>query len=96
MVTFSKVNSPTQCRGAVQIGYIAYTNVLGDCTVVLAEALEDGGGCVVQLRRIIATHINVVNEQLSGMKVHDARENLSQRRLACVLVLINMLKPRTG
>ena len=79
MVTFSEVNSPPQGRGTVQIGYISYTDILGNCTVVLAEALKYGGGCAVQLRRIITAHINVINEQLSGMKVHDARENLPQR-----------------
>ena len=79
MIAFSKVNSLTQRWGMIQIAYIAYSDILGNSTVVLAEALEDGGGCAVQLCRIITAHINVVNEQLSRMKVQDAGENLSQR-----------------
>ena len=62
----------------VQIGNVAYTNVFGDGTVVLAEILKDCGSRAVQLGRFVASHINVVDEQLARVEVYYAGKDLSQ------------------
>jgi len=69
----------------VQIGNVAYTDIFGDGPIVFAETLKDCGGCAMQLCRFIATHINVVNEQLARVEVYYAGKNLPQGRLALAI-----------
>jgi hypothetical protein len=76
MVTFCKVNSLPESSWTIQIGDIAYTDVFCDGTVVLAETLKHCSGCTVQLCRIKAAHINVIDEQLAGMEVNYTGEDL--------------------
>jgi hypothetical protein len=78
VVTFCEPNSPPQRRGVVQIGNVPHTDVFGDSAIVLAETLKDCSRRTVQLCGFIPTYINVVDEQLAGMEVHYAGEDLSQ------------------
>jgi hypothetical protein len=78
MITFCKANSLPESSWTVQIGYIAYTDVFCNGTVVLAKALKDCSGCAVQLCRIEAAYINVIDEQFAGVEINYAGEDLSQ------------------
>ena len=78
MVTFSEPNSVPKCILMVQIGNVTHTNIFGDGTVILGEILKDCSGCAVQLGGFIATHINVVDEQLAFVEVYYAGKDLSQ------------------
>jgi hypothetical protein len=77
VIAFCEANGVPECCWAVQMGYIAYTDIFCNGAIVLAETLKDCSGCAVQLCRIEAAHINVIDEQLAGMEIDYAGENFS-------------------
>src|SRR5260221_12140031 len=76
----------------VQIGNVAYTDIFGDGHIVFAETLKDCGGCAMQLCRFIATHVNVVDEQLARVEVYYAGKNLPQGRLALAIGSVKSIR----